>query len=114
MYNIHKLFASTVRKVNNLANNVFKENDEHQQEKLFSPVKDLPSGVDTKLENHWSTHFYRHVFTQIDETKFKVLYDKGYSRPNKPVNELVSFEVLKQLMASRTKSSNTPTCSTSV
>ena len=77
---------------------MFEENHEHEQESLFSPVKDLPSGPKTKLENHWSTHFYRHVFIQIDETKFEVLYHDGYSRPNKPVNELVSLEILKQLM----------------
>ena len=51
----------------------------------------------TILENHWFTRFYRYVFTQIDETKFEGLYHDGYSRPNKPVNGLVSLEILKQL-----------------
>ena len=77
---------------------MFKENNEHQQEKLFSPVKDLPDGIDEKLQNHWSTHFYQHIFTQIDETKFGRLYHDGYSRPNKPVNELVSLEIIKHLL----------------
>jgi len=49
---------------------VFKENNEHHQEKLFSPVKGLPTSIDKKLQNHWSTHFYQYIFTQIDETKF--------------------------------------------
>ena len=77
---------------------MFKENNEYQQEKLFSPVKDLSGGVSEKLQNHWSTHFHRHIFTQIDETKFGQLYHDGYSRPNKPVNELVSLEIIKHLL----------------
>ena len=76
---------------------MFRENDDHEQEKLFSPLKDLSAGPEKKLQNHWSTHFYEHVFTQIDEAKFAVLYDDGYSRPNKPVNELVSLEIIKHL-----------------
>ena len=78
---------------------MFKENNGHEQETLFSPVKDLTSGPKEKLQNHWSTHFYEHVFTQIDETKFGRLYHDGYSRPNKPVNELVSLEIIKHLLS---------------
>jgi hypothetical protein len=77
---------------------VFRENTEHEQEMLFSPLKDLSGRVRKKLQNHWSTHFYEHVFTQIDETKFERLYHDGYSRPNKPVNELVSLEIIKHLL----------------
>ena len=50
------------------------------------------------MDNHWSTHFYKHVFSQIDEEKFAVLYHEGYSRPNKPVNELASLEILKETL----------------
>lgn len=95
---ILKSFTSKLRKVNNLAKNVVRENTEHQQEKLFSPLKELSGNTAKKLRNHWSTHFYEHVFTQIDETKFERLYHDGYSRPNKPVNELVSLEIIKHLM----------------
>ena len=77
---------------------MFRENHEHQQETLFSPVKDLPAGPKKKLRNHWSTHFYEHIFTQIDERTFGRLYHGGYSRPNKPVNELVSLEIIKHLL----------------
>lgn len=77
---------------------MFEKNDDHEQEQLFSPVKELPSGPKRKLENHWSSHFYEHVFTQIDEEMFGGLYHDGYSRPNKPVNELVSLEIIKHLM----------------
>jgi len=78
---------------------MFRKNDEHEQELLFSPVKELPPGVKNKLESHWSSHFYDHVFTQIDEEKFGRLYHDGYSRPNKPVNELVSLEIIKHLLS---------------
>jgi hypothetical protein len=77
---------------------MFQKNDSHAQEQLFSPVKELPAGPQKKLENHWSTHFYEHVFSQIDEEKFGGLYHDGYSRPNKPVNVLVSLEIIKHLM----------------
>jgi len=53
---------------------MFKQNNNHQQELLFSPLKDLPANVSEKLQKHWSTHFNRHIFSQIDETKFKRLY----------------------------------------
>lgn len=61
-------------------------------------MKGLPSGPKKKLQNHWSSHFYEHVFTQIDEKTFGRLYHDGYSRPNKPVNELVSLEIIKHLL----------------
>lgn len=77
---------------------MFRKNKEHEQEKLFSPVNELPSNVKRKLEGHWSSHFYELVFIQIDEEKFEALYHDGYSRPNKPVNELVSLEIIKHLM----------------
>jgi hypothetical protein len=50
---------------------MFRKNDDHEQEQLFSPVKELPPGVKHKLENHWSSHFYEHIFTQIDEQSFR-------------------------------------------
>jgi len=53
---------------------MFQKNDSHAQEQLFSPVKELPAGPQRKLKNHWSTHFYEHVFSQIDEEKFGRLY----------------------------------------
>lgn len=74
---------------------MFRKNKDHEQERLVSPVKDMPPGVKKKLQNNWSTPFYEHFFTKIGEEKFAPLYDDGYSRPNKPVNELVALEVIK-------------------
>jgi hypothetical protein len=53
---------------------MFRKNKDHEQEQLFSPVKELPSSLKRKLEDHWSSYFYVHVFTQIDEEKFSRLY----------------------------------------
>lgn len=61
---------------------MFKKNNDHEQEQLFSPIKELPPQIKRKLETHWSSHFYEHVFTQIDEEKFSRLYHDGYRRPN--------------------------------
>ena len=74
---------------------MFRPHYDHEQGKLVSPVKNLPSGLRKKLQDHWSTYFYEYVFTEIDEEMFADLYDDGYSRPNKPVNELVSLEIIK-------------------
>ena len=59
-------------------------------------MKRLPESMKKELENDWSSTFYEYVFCKIDEEKFAVLYDQeGYSRPNKPVNELVCLEIMK-------------------
>ncbi|MFA1823008.1 transposase, partial [Virgibacillus oceani] len=44
----------------------------------------------------WAEDFYRLILTQINEERFSVLYSDKASRPNKPVNVLVSLLVLKQ------------------
>ncbi len=75
---------------------MFKKNEDHKQEKLNSTVKNLPTKAKDLLHNNWPAVFYEHVFSKIDEDKFADLYSDGYSRPNKPVNELVSLEILKE------------------
>ena len=75
---------------------MFRKNEEYKQEKLDSTVKRLPESMKKELENDWSSTFYEYVFCNVDEEKFAVLYDQeGYSRPNKPVNELVCLEIMK-------------------
>ncbi|GEM_PF-235435 len=76
---------------------MFRKNEEHKQEKLNSTVKSLPNRMKKELEDGWAGTFYEDAFCKIDEEKFAVLYDQeGYSCPNKPVNELVSLEIMKQ------------------
>lgn len=75
---------------------MFHTSDEHEQERLISPLKNIPPELQRKRDEHWSTPFYQHFFTQIDEEKFAVLYHDGYSRPNKSVAELVSLLIIKE------------------
>lgn len=76
---------------------MFRKNEGHRQEKLTSIVKELPPSTKKDLENDWTTTFYEHVFCKIDEDKFTPLYSDVESRPNKPVNELVSLEIMKTM-----------------
>ena len=74
---------------------MFRENDGHNQNPLFSHKQELPPVMRKKLEQSWASEFYTHVFSQIDEAPFAVLYHKDLGRPNFPVNYLVALEFLK-------------------
>ncbi|MCL0077775.1 hypothetical protein M1N61_01765 [Peptococcaceae bacterium] len=52
--------------------------------------------IKAKLEKSWATIFYEHVFCNIDEKPFSVLYS-DIGRPNFPVNILLSLEYIKHL-----------------
>jgi hypothetical protein len=74
---------------------MFKENRKHHQPYLISNVNDLPEKQRKGLEASWAGTFYREFFKRLDERPFAVLYVDFPSRPNAPVNELVSLEYLK-------------------
>lgn len=74
---------------------MFQENKQHEQGYLFSSVSELPKKQRERLETSWAATFYRDFFSRIDESKFEVLYSDKASRPNVPVNVLVSLEALK-------------------
>lgn len=74
---------------------MFKENRKHQQPYLISNVNDLPEKQRQVLDTSWAGTFYREFFSRLDEGPFAVLYVDYPSRPNAPVNELVSLEYLK-------------------
>ena len=74
---------------------MFRKNDQHKQEPLFSTLDDLPNKQRRRLESSWAATFYRDFFCRIDEDIFSILYSEQASRPNIPVNVLVSLEVLK-------------------
>jgi len=76
---------------------MFKINQEHNQERLFSTAKNLSSTAKRVLKEHWSTLFFLHIFLKINEEEFAELYSDKFSRPNKPVNELVSLLIMKEL-----------------
>jgi hypothetical protein len=74
---------------------MFRKNDSHNQPPLLSPVRLLPEKQRHRLEASWAGVFYREFFNRVDETAFAVLYSDKTSRPNIPVNVLVSLEFLK-------------------
>ncbi len=74
---------------------MFKENRKHQQPYLISSVNDLPERQRQELDNSWAGTFYREFYSRMDERPFAVLYVDYPSRPNAPVNEIVSLEYLK-------------------
>jgi len=74
---------------------MFKQNPRHVQPYLISNVKDLPEKQRARLEKSWSGVFFREFFSRVDEQAFADLYVDFPSRPNAPINELVSLEFLK-------------------
>lgn len=74
---------------------MFRENDSHLQMPLLSSLSALPKKLLQRLKGSWADTFYREVFVRIPEKIFAVLYSDKASRPNIPVNVLVSLEILK-------------------
>jgi len=74
---------------------MFRKNEKHRQWPLFSSVYDLPPKLRQRLEESWAGVFYQQCFSRIDESVFEILYADTDSRPNTPVNVLLSFEILK-------------------
>lgn len=74
---------------------MFKTNPRKVQPYLISNVQDLPEKQRNRLEKSWSGVFFRQFFSRVDEQVFAVLYADIPSRPNAPINELVSLEFLK-------------------
>jgi hypothetical protein len=74
---------------------MFKENRKHQQPYLISSVNELPEKQWQELDKSWAGTFYREFYSRLDERLFAVLYVDYPSRPNAPVNEIVSLEYLK-------------------
>ncbi len=70
-------------------------NDGHLQTEMFTIVDELPSKLGKRLRESWAEDFYHQFFCRIDERPFAVLYSDVDSRPNIPVNVLVSLEALK-------------------
>ncbi len=76
---------------------MFRENKKHDQLRLLSFLNNLPPNVRKIISSSWAPTFYESIFRKIDESRFKDMYSKKYSRPNKPVNILVGLEIIKQL-----------------
>jgi hypothetical protein len=74
---------------------MFRDNQGHHQPPLWIDWGFLPDEVLKWLEESWAGVFYREFFCRLDERPFAVLYSSEPSRPNVPVNVLVSLEALK-------------------
>lgn len=74
---------------------MFKENKGHLQGHLISTLDELPAGMLRMLEQSWAGTFRREVLMRMDEGPLAVLYSENGSRPNVPVNVLLSLEILK-------------------
>jgi len=72
---------------------MFKPNN---QPSLFGFENELSNNQRTLLENSKEKWFYKLVFSSINEHDFRALYSDKASRPNTPVNILVSALILKE------------------
>lgn len=70
---------------------MFRPGETTVQKTLFERDQTFPEHIIELLEKSWAADFYRLIFTQINEERFFVLYSQKASRPNKPINILVSF-----------------------
>jgi len=74
---------------------MFRPNKRSQEPALGSTVNGLPEKRRQRLERSWAGTFRKQFFSRIKEEPFAVLYADGPSRPNTPVNVLVSLDTLK-------------------
>ena len=73
---------------------MFRKNTSHHQPSLFGIASQLSQAKLKKLRKSKEYDFYRLVFCCINEKDFSVLYSDNCSRPNAPVNSLVSSIIL--------------------
>jgi hypothetical protein len=73
---------------------MFRKNTSHHQSSLFGIASQLSEAKLKKLRKSKEYDFYRFVFCQINEKDFSVLYSDSCSRPNAPVNSLISSIIL--------------------
>ena len=74
---------------------MFRQNEHHLQQPLFSALDGLPEKHRARLAESWAGVFYREFFCRLDEKPFAAMYSDEASRPNIPVNVLVGLEALK-------------------
>jgi hypothetical protein len=75
---------------------MFRPNDAHNQKTMFDSTQWMDTKVRKKLANSWAPIFYEHVFSQINEEPFSILYGTT-GNPNFPVNILLSLEYIKYM-----------------
>jgi len=73
---------------------MFRKNTSHLQPSLFGTTTQLSATKLKKLRKSKEHEFYQLVFRKIEEEDFAVLFSETFSRPNAPVNSLVSSIIL--------------------
>ncbi len=74
---------------------MYRANKRHLKPALISNVNELPEKRRQRLEQSWAGAFRCEFFERLNEDAFAVLYSDVPSRPNVPVNVLVSLDTLK-------------------
>ncbi len=73
---------------------MFKKNTKHLQQSMFGFRTNLPKRQQKELEESEENAFYELIFCNINEGDFSCLYSDIDSRPNAPINALVSSLIL--------------------
>ncbi|MEX0769977.1 MAG: transposase [Balneolaceae bacterium] len=77
---------------------MFRKSPKHPQIDLLSSAgQHLDERRQRQLRDpdRWHNSFYEHVFSQIDESIFNVLFDEQMGAPNAPARQLVGMMILK-------------------
>ncbi len=74
---------------------MFKKNNKHNQDIIFDWDMNLPNRTRLSTSN-WNT-IRNHVFEQVNESHFSVLYSGNIGRPNAPINEIVTAITIKEI-----------------
>jgi hypothetical protein len=75
---------------------MFKSNINHLSGDLFSFDNDLNNYQKTRALYLESDYFYQNIFCKIDEEDFSVLFSSERSRPNAPINTMISCLILRE------------------
>jgi len=94
---LSQIWYNKVNQIRYGGNTMFKYGRKEQQISMDSPIMQLPKSLVESLEKSWAASFYAHIFLSVNEGRFSNLYSPIYSRPNRPVNLLISLLILKEL-----------------
>jgi len=75
---------------------MFKKNTDHVQKNLFGLFNSLPQALQNDAKQSSQYCFYNLIFCNIPEDIFAKLYSDKKSRPNAPINAMVSSIILMQ------------------
>ena len=64
---------------------------------MFNATNNLTDREKRLLEKSWAKYFADHIFPEIDEIPFAVLYSDCPSRRNTPVNVIIGALILKEI-----------------